>query len=139
MEEFDNPIIDDEELRDSRRNKIIMLTIIILGTIIIVKLKEWAMLGFFLTLPIAFVIFMVALIVITVRFSDPIETLEQSEINKLKMKNPNIDYEKINMNVVNKKGVRKLKTLGINVPIIALVKPIDQNYLDRIISNNKGI
>ena len=113
MEEFDNPIIDDEELRDSRRNKIIMLTIIILGTIIIVKLKEWAMLVFFLTLPIAFVIFMVALIVITVRFSDPIETLEQSEINKLKMKNPNIDYEKINMNVVNKKGVRKLKTLGI--------------------------
>ena len=113
MEEFENPILDEDDLRDSRKNKIIMLSIIILGTILIVKLKEWAMLIFFVTLPITFLSFFVALIVILVRFSDSIESLEQSELNKLKQSNPNINYEQTDMKVLNKKGLRKLKTLGV--------------------------
>lgn len=113
MEELDNPVIDEDEISDSRKNKIIMLAIIILGTIFVIKFKELSFFILLFTLPITFLSFFVALIVIFVRFTEPIESLEQSEINKLKKANPNIDYTQTNVNVLNKKGVRKLKTLGI--------------------------
>ena len=113
MEEFENPIIDEDEIRESKKNKITMFTIIILGTIFVVMLKELAILLLLFTLPITFLFFFISLFVILVRFSEPIESLEQSEIEKIKMNNPNIDYNQGNVNVLNKKGGRKLKTLGV--------------------------
>ena len=113
MEEFDNPIIEEDELRDSRKNKIIMLAIIILGTILAIKLKEGAMLVLLLTTPIAFFSFFISLIVILVGFSDTVESVDPSELEKYKKANPNFDYSQENVKIVNKKGVRKLKTLGI--------------------------
>ena len=113
MKEFDNPIIEEDELNDSRKNKIIMFAIIILGTILAVKVKEWAMMAFLLTGPIAFFGFFISLIVILVRFSDPVDSVAPSELEKYKKANPNFDYSKENVKIMNKKGVRKLKTLGI--------------------------
>ncbi len=113
MEELENPIIDEEKIRESRKNKIIMLAIIIFGTIFVVKFKEFAFFCLLISLPITFLCFFISLIVILVRFSDSVESLEQSEINKLKETNPNIDYSQGNVNVLNKKGVSKLKTLGV--------------------------
>ena len=113
MEEFDNPVIDEDEIRDSRKNKIIMFAIIILGTIFVVKFKEIAFFILLFSLPITFLSFFIALIVIFVRFTEPIESLSPSERSKLEKANPQIDYTQTNVNVLNKKGVRKLKSLGI--------------------------
>ena len=113
MEELENPIIDEEMIKESRKNKIIMLVIIILGAIFVVKFKEFAFFCLLISLPITFLYFFISFIVILVRFSVPVESLEQGEINKLRKSNPNIDYTQTNVNVLNKKGVRKLKTLGV--------------------------
>lgn len=113
MEELDNPVVDEDELSDSRKNKIIMLTIIILGTIFIVKFKELAFFILLITLPITFLSFFIALIVILVGFSNPIESLNQDEIEKIYKSNPNIKYNQGNVKVLNKRGARKLKTLGV--------------------------
>ena len=113
MEEQNNPIIDEDDIRETRKNKIIILVTIILGTILIIKLKEFAIWFLIILSPIIFLGFFIALIVILMRFSDPIESLASNEIKKLNMSNPNVNYNKTNVRVVNKKGINKLKTLGI--------------------------
>ena len=90
-----------------------MLTIIILGTIFIVKFKELAFFILLITLPITVLSFLIALIVILMGFSNPIETLNQDEIEKIYKSNPNIKYNQGNVKVLSKSGLRKLKTLGV--------------------------